>query len=289
MLKTGIKFICSLLLLTNACQESSVKQKNNFSSSLQVLHNPASDQILVVAHRALHTFYPENSLAAVRQAIDSGLDMIEIDVRRTKDGVLVLMHDEKVDRTTDGSGRISDLSYMQVQQLSLKKNSADSLIHRVPTLLEVLQLTKNHILVDLDIKAAPLAELVALVRKTGTMDQVLFFQHYNATHDSLLAIDSTLMITPRADTAEDVLNFIAKYHPVSVQIPPEIATPALVRQMKEAGCAVWINALGAADRLAEKGETETAFRPLIEKGANLIQGDQPLLLSVYLSSKHLHW
>src|SRR5207244_9942203 len=61
---------------------------------------------VVVAHRGVHTSAPENSLASVREAIALGVDMVELDVRTTRDGRLVLLHDETVDRTTDGSGRV---------------------------------------------------------------------------------------------------------------------------------------------------------------------------------------
>jgi glycerophosphoryl diester phosphodiesterase len=289
MAKFLISFIIFFLIISGSCQKHAIDQSNNLSRILQTLHNPSADQILVVAHRALHTQYPENSLAAVRHAIESGLDMIEIDVRRTKDGVLVLMHDEKVERTTDGSGRISELTYAEVRQLSLKKRADDPLTHPVPRLLEILQLTKDQILVDVDIKAAPLNELVDAVKQTGTIEQVLFFQHYNATHDSLMSIEPGMMIVPRADSHEEVLIFIERYHPVAIQIPAEVASEKLVLRMKTAGCAVWINALGAADILAAEGRVEAAFQPLIKKGANLIQGDQPALLLNYLRTSRLHW
>jgi glycerophosphoryl diester phosphodiesterase len=284
-----VRLLFSLLIIFGGCQDSSHQQKDFQSSRLQTLHNPTSNLVLTVAHRALHTKYPENSLAAVRHSIESGLDMIEIDVRRTKDGILILMHDESLERTTNGTGRVRDLTYAEIMQFTLKENANDASIHPIPTLEEVLQVSKDHILVDLDIKAAPVKELVDMVKKTGTGDQVLFFQHYNATHDSILSIDPGLMIVPRADSAEQVLNFIKQYHPLVIQIPSEVASETLVKQMKTAGCAVWVNALGAADKLAEAGKVEDAFAPLVKKGANLIQGDQPVLLLNFLKTSKLHW
>src|SRR4051794_12012503 len=81
------------------------------------LYDPV-DGVLVVAHRACHapapsrgltTRLPENSLQALERCIALGVDLVEIDVRRTRDGQLVIMHDAKVDRTTDGKGAVADL------------------------------------------------------------------------------------------------------------------------------------------------------------------------------------
>ena len=66
--------------------------------------------VIVVAHRADWRNYPENSLEAIQSAIDMGVDMLEIDVQRTKDGVLMLMHDHNLDRTTTGTGNIADIA-----------------------------------------------------------------------------------------------------------------------------------------------------------------------------------
>lgn len=82
------------------------------SSDRQTVH-----QVQIIAHRGAPTFAPENTLPAIRKALEIGVDMIEIDVHQTKDGVLVLMHDEKVDKTTDGSGNIKDMTFDDIRSL----------------------------------------------------------------------------------------------------------------------------------------------------------------------------
>src|SRR5205807_1804496 len=67
-------------------------------------------RIVVIAHRGANKFAPENTLAAFRKAIELGCDYFELDVRRTKDGQLVLMHDGSVDRTTNGTGSVVDMT-----------------------------------------------------------------------------------------------------------------------------------------------------------------------------------
>jgi glycerophosphoryl diester phosphodiesterase len=77
----------------------------------------AVPQVRIIAHRGAPTFAPENTLPAIRKALEIGVDMIEIDVHQTKDGVLVIMHDEKVNKTTDGSGYIKDMTFDDIRAL----------------------------------------------------------------------------------------------------------------------------------------------------------------------------
>ena len=98
----------------------------------------------VVAHRGFSAVAPENTLAAIRQAIQAGADGCEFDVYGCRDGTVVLMHDKTVDRTTNGVGRVRDLSLEQLQQLDAGswKNPryADE---RIPTLADALKLLKD--------------------------------------------------------------------------------------------------------------------------------------------------
>jgi glycerophosphoryl diester phosphodiesterase len=215
--------------------------------------------------------------------------MIEIDVRQTKDGVLILMHDATVNRTTDGDGRVRDLTFEQIKKLVLKTEVNDSINHPVPLLEEVLHLTKDHILVDLDIKDAPVKKLVDLVNQTGTKQQVLFFEHHNTALDSVLLLDPTLMVVPRADSVEQIPDFLKRYHPPAIQVQPYMATIDVIQQMKAAHSKVWINALGSYDQMAIQGKVKAAFIPLIASGAKLIQSDWPVLLLEFLRAHGLHW
>jgi glycerophosphoryl diester phosphodiesterase len=280
-------YLISLVFILS-CQTPD-RNSSKLTSVLKVLHDQSSDTVLTVAHRALHTKYPENSLAAIQHSIDAGLDMIEIDVRQTADGVLILMHDATVNRTTDGEGPVRDLTYEHIKKLTLKTKVDSSLNHPVPSLEEVLYMTKDHILVDLDIKDAPVKKLVNLVNKTGTKDQVLFFEHHNTALDSVLFLDSTLMVVPRADSVKQIPGFLNRYHPPAIQVQLYMATIDVIQQMKSAHSKVWINALGSYDQMAAQGKLKAAFIPLIASGAKLIQSDRPVLLLDFLREHGLHW
>ena len=89
-----------------------------------------SSNIYVAAHRGWRSKYPENTMEAFRAAIELGVDQIETDVRITKDGVLVLIHDDTVDRTTNGIGRVCDLTLADLKALDAGSGT------QIPTLTE---------------------------------------------------------------------------------------------------------------------------------------------------------
>ncbi|RLE81908.1 MAG: glycerophosphodiester phosphodiesterase [Thermoprotei archaeon] len=100
----------------------------------------------VVGHRGAAGYEPENTIRAILKGIECGATAIEVDVRRTKDGTLILMHDETVDRTTNGSGRVADLTFDEIRRFDAGKGE------KVPTLEEVLEVTKGKVKVFLELK-----------------------------------------------------------------------------------------------------------------------------------------
>lgn len=99
------------------------------------------NQPLLIAHRGGAAEAPENTLGAFRRALDLGFRWFELDVQVTKDGALVVIHDETVDRTTDGTGPISSYSFEEIRKLDAgSRFSADFAGEKIPTLREVLDL-----------------------------------------------------------------------------------------------------------------------------------------------------
>ncbi|AWW35584.1 glycerophosphodiester phosphodiesterase [Streptomyces cadmiisoli] len=119
-----------------------------------LLDHSRDAKILTAAHRGQWRDAPENSLPAIRAAFQHGAEIAEIDIQLTKDGVPVLMHDTTVDRTTNGSGRVADLTLAQVKGLRLKEGLGGSQAavtdEQVPTLEEAMTLVKDRGLVNLD-------------------------------------------------------------------------------------------------------------------------------------------
>lgn len=100
----------------------------------------------VVGHRGAAGHEPENTLRSFRRAIELGADWIELDVRMSKDGVLMVMHDETVDRTTDGTGEVAMLTLNELKRLDAGKGE------KIPMLQEVIDLAKGKAKIDIEIK-----------------------------------------------------------------------------------------------------------------------------------------
>jgi len=117
-----------------------------------------NSRVLVAAHRGARFIYPENTMPAFRYAIEQGVDMIETDVRMTRDHQLVLMHDAAVDRTTDGKGAVCDMTLAEFKALNAAADY-DDYPEGVspPTLEEFLTLCSRHdgLLIDFELKEYP--------------------------------------------------------------------------------------------------------------------------------------
>jgi glycerophosphoryl diester phosphodiesterase len=139
-----------------------------------VRHVPANQPRLVIAHRgAAGGGAPEGTLAAFRAAIDTGADWLEFDVRSTSDDVLVVLHDATVDRTTDGQGRVADLTFEQVRALDAGDGAT------IPTVEEVVGLAASaNVPILPEIKDGPRDPLVAgrlidLLRRDDYLDRAV--------------------------------------------------------------------------------------------------------------------
>lgn len=127
---------------------------------------------LVTSHAACKGHAPENTLAGIERAIALGADAIEIDVHCTSDGVPVLIHDETVDRTTDGTGNVHEMTFDAVRKLDAgaRQFVPQFTGARIPTLAEVLALTKGKVLLQIEIKQTGIEEQVAqAVRDAGAL------------------------------------------------------------------------------------------------------------------------
>jgi len=130
--------------------------------------------IEVTGHRGAAGLEPENTLRSIQRAIDLGVDRVEIDVRVTKDGHLVVIHDETVDRTTNGHGYVKDLTFSELRRLDAGKGE------RIPTLEEALRLTRGKVILQIELKVAEATEpTVHLIEECNAEREVIItsFMH----------------------------------------------------------------------------------------------------------------
>ena len=142
----------------------------------------------VLGHRGAAGYYPENTLLSFSKALEMGADGVELDVQMSADGELIIMHDETLDRTTDGHGFVKDMTFEELRKLNAAVKHPEAGYCQIPTLKEVLQLIRdNHKIVNIEIKSGVfdypgiVDKVMALVREMEMEDSVIYssFNHYS--------------------------------------------------------------------------------------------------------------
>lgn len=139
------------------------------------------DHVMVVAHRGGGvaegaTLFPENSVAAVRNAIDLGVEMVELDIQKSSDGVFVVFHDSWLDRTSTCKGELAKRTLAELKECRLvTEGTGKATGEPIPTLAEMLAVTRDRIFVNIDNKLGidALPEIVAVARAMGMADQIV--------------------------------------------------------------------------------------------------------------------
>ncbi len=241
------------------------------------LLDASSKKVLVASHRATHNVYPENSLMAIKEAIRLGVDIIEIDVKVSNDGIPFLMHDRTMNRTTTGKGDPEEFTWAELSQLYIVDKGKQTQF-RIPTLEEALNLAKGKILVDLDLKTDRIEKLIEVVNRTNTKEIVCFFDSDYSILSRVQAAGKDYMIMPRAYSVAQADSAIALFNPPVVHIDFSFYTTECTQLIRSNNARVWINALGDPDKDIRNGKSKEALNKLLENGANIIQTDEPRLL-----------
>jgi glycerophosphoryl diester phosphodiesterase len=281
---------------------------------------PVSARPLVVAHRGCHApspqrgigGAPENSLLALENCIAIGADMMETDIRRSRDGVLVIMHDPDVDRTTDGHGLVADLTAAQLTRLHLRQGfggpSAPLTGQTVPTLEALLRAAKGRLAINLDIKAPVYEQTVAMAANLGLLNQVLvkiavepsdpafgamepdkrtWFQPIIDQRDAKITPANLSALIFRQARGDDGAR-LANVRNIELVYQTDAFFDSARDAAKAQGLRVWINTLGPEfaggrwDKGAAK-DPDAAWGWLIQHGVGIIQTDRPADLLDYIA------
>ena len=179
------------------------------------------------AHRGFCSKYPENTLLSFEKALAEGVDGIENDVQLTKDGEIIILHDESVDRTTDGTGWVKDYTLAELKKLNANEKFGDAYpVQRIPTLREYLELVKNEpIITNIEMKTGVFEylemeqKLVDMLREYKITDRILItsFNHFTILRMKKLAPEikyGFLAYDWRIDAGEYTQRYgIPCYHP----------------------------------------------------------------------------
>ena len=264
-------------------------------------------QCAIVAHRGIWSDAPENSLLSIRRAIEAGYDVVEIDVRRTADGEFVLLHDDTLERTTGVDKQPEQMTLEELMSLSLRNRDGGPgnpvTDEKLPSLLEVFELTRDRIFIHLDIKHRHvIPEVLDFARKMGVDQQVDFWADLRS-HADLEWI--------RNNITEQNVPFIARTHlededwrkqvKLVCELKPFVCeasfrdlsqVDAIQQRFHDAGITLWVNTL---DGVASPGFTDSAalgdpdaiWGRLLRAGFSAIQTDEMAALRSFLETNRL--
>ena len=235
---------------------------------------------MLVGHRGAAGLAPENTIASFAKAIEIGVDAVELDVRASRDGQVVVIHDDALDRTTNGAGKVADLSAAEIRGLDAGGWFGPKYAgQRVPLLREALELIRGAAVCCVEIKELGLAgEVADIVQKAGAPDRVRvlsFMAEYGSALKSLSGgLPFVMLAAPSREEVEaDPRAWIrraieAEATALSLQFRGIV--PHLLSEAHAAGLEVWawtVNELGDMLHLAEMGvDAITSDRPDILVG-----------------------
>ena len=308
-----MKVKCFVLAVWAALFAISCTQQPTFDTRVEKIlyeiNDPESDYVVVASHRGDWRNYPENSIPAIESVIRMGVDIMELDVKMTKDSVLILMHDKTIDRMTNGKGRVCDITYDSLMTFNMRRAHnivTDTL--KVPTLREALLCCKDRILVNVDHAYPYYEQIVKLTEELGVAGQVLMKSKssIDKVNEDTRKYGSRMLYMPVVDVNKPKgKKLFAEYLEKGVvpmafelcwQYPGE-EIDECVKQVHQMGSKIWVNTIWASlcgglgndddAALAAKNPADV-YGQYIDMGVSMIQIVRPEMLLNYLRSIGRH-
>lgn len=290
----------TLFIAAQANAQLSVEEK------LNLLFNPDHKEIFVAAHRGDWRNAPENSIPSLKNCIKMGVDIVELDLKRTKDGKLIIMHDHTIDRTTTGKGKPEDYTLEELKKFWLKEGTGHATTHQIPTLEEFLSVARDKVLLCIDKGFDYFEQAMELIHQKK-MERQVIFNIPNLSLDSLNALQLknlkdnlalNVIVSPAKSNVKNVISSFKDRNRTIIHPTFASDTIEFVKWMPNIngmGLKLWLNALWPEhngghddDKAAYEDKPDETWGWLISHGANIIQTDRPLQLLQYLREKKLH-
>lgn len=219
----------------------------------------------VVCHRGANEYAPENTRASSQLCIDWGVDYIEIDVRTSKDGVLYLLHDPTVKRTTNGGGFLRGLTSAEIDKLDAGSWFDSKFAgEKVPRLDEYLRWVKGRAKIYFDVKDADLKQLIDLVYEVGLEEDCFFWFASNKQAAEFRRLDAKLPLKINVRTPADVRRAHEEFGAAIVELGLGDMNDELLATCRE---------LGIKTMVLQTKKDEAAFRRIIELRADMVNLD----------------
>ncbi len=240
------------------------------------------DLPVIAGHRGtVEDGFPENSIEGMAHTLKFTPAIFEIDPRLTKDSVIVLMHDATLDRTTTGTGKISDYTYAELRKLFLKDAKGNVTPYKIPTLEEVFEWARGKTIVNLDQKGVPYAMIADLIRKNKAEAFVMITAHSVEHAQFYLQRNPQQTFSAFMRTREQFDAYEKSgipFNQLMAYIGPEVkeSNRELYRLINGKGAMAMISSASTYDKLPDKEARKERYRAIINDGASVLETDFPI-------------
>jgi glycerophosphoryl diester phosphodiesterase len=231
---TDLIFVLSLTVV--GCKSINRKPVN-------VLPEPRHGGVYVVAHRGAHNGIPENTIAAYKAAIEMGVDFVEVDLRTTKDGYIVSIHNKQIDSyVTDGQhGLVSEMTLEQLKRLDMGSRVGPQWSgEKIPTFEEILELCKGRVGIYLDLKDASVDEVVSIVNKWDMAKQVLWYADFDEL-ERVAELCPECILMPDPGPEENLPKVIVRFEPSVIAAVWRYYSQSFAAKCHQAGAIVIVD------------------------------------------------
>ncbi|MET0391774.1 MAG: glycerophosphodiester phosphodiesterase family protein [Chitinophagaceae bacterium] len=270
-----------LLLVTSAGAQQPHRLQFNSVTELQQFLSYSEKRVpLISAHRGgPEKGFPENALETFQHSILVHPLIIECDIALSKDSFLVLMHDNRLDRTSTGTGNIGDYTWKELQQFRLEDNAGDSTPFRIPLLDDVLRWGKGKVIFTLDVKrGVPYAKVIEAVRRTKSESCSVVITYSAGQAAEVYRLAPDLMISASIQKQEDLVRLNEMGVPdnrLVAFVGTREADSTLYRYLHDHKILCILGTMGNLDKqaVARGGQV---YYGLAERGADILSTDRPV-------------
>ncbi len=245
----------------------------------------AKDKKIISGHRGtIENGLPENSIISMKEVLKHTPAIFEVDPRLTKDGVAVMVHDATLDRTTTGTGKVSDYTWKELKKLRLKDAQGNITKYRINTLDEMIKWAKGKTILNLDKKDLPLETTADIIRKHNAynwvwvtvhnVDQAKFYLDKNPNQYLSMHIKDQAALEKFKQSG-------LPYNRMIVYIGPDIkqSNQDMYNFLSEKGVMCMISSAPTYDKLQTLEERAQKYRDVFADGANILESDFPIEVS----------
>lgn len=284
--KINILFLAIILLLFNQCSSSQYMSPEHLNKEGLQEHfkYKGNSSIIISGHRGAwrETGYPDNSLEGIQFAIEKVPDIFfEIDPRLTKDSVIVLMHDAKLDRTTNGTGKLVDYTFDELDAIRLKDDQGNITTFKIPTLEEVIKWSIGKAVMNLDRKDVPHEMVVDLIKRCNAERHIMLTVHSGAQakyyYDRLPEVMFSAHIKNEKEYEDYSISGVP-WESMIAYVGPTIneKNQKLVDKLHANGVRCMVSFSPTHDQLEEAKERAVKYEEELSSHPDIIESDYPI-------------